>query len=188
MSSPSYRNGLRCRWEELRTGPLHTDSVNYFIDSMATYLTDARIRNFTKWPIIGQYVNWNAFVGATYEEDLSFLKQYIETRSLWMDANIPGICDLAVEEQAFVPQYCKAWPNPMSDVGYIGFTLFKNDAIQLELYDLTGRVVLTEDFGKLIAGEHAAEISTSQLLPGNYIYTLKGETETLFTGKIIIKK
>lgn len=188
LSSPSYRNGLRCRWDELRTGPLHTDSVNYFIDSMANYLTDARIRNFTKWPIIGQYVNWNAFVGATYEEDLSFLKQYIETRSLWMDANIPGICDLAVEEQAFVPQYCKVWPNPMSDVGYIGFTLFKNDAIQLELYDLTGRIVFTENFGKLITGEHAAEISTSQLLPGNYIYTLKGETETLFTGKIIIKK
>jgi hypothetical protein len=104
-----------------------------------------------------------------------------------MDANIPGVCDLAVEEQAFVPQYCKVWPNPMSDLGYIGFTLFKNDAIQFEMYDLTGRIVLFEDFGELTTGEHAAEISTRSLLPGNYIYKVKGSIEQLFTGKIIIK-
>lgn len=72
LQSSTYRNGLKCRWEELRQGAFHTDSVNYFIDSMANYLQDARIRNFQKWPIIGVYVNWNGFVGMTYQEDLNF--------------------------------------------------------------------------------------------------------------------
>jgi hypothetical protein len=105
LQSTSYRNGLRCRWEQLRQGPLHTDTIHQWIDSMVNYLSEARIRNFQEWPIIGVYVNWNAFVGATYEEDVTYLKNYIAQRALWMDANIPGICDLAIEETQFEPDF-----------------------------------------------------------------------------------
>jgi len=187
LASSTYINGLKCRWEELREGPLHTDSVNYFIDSMANYLQEARLRNFQKWPIIGVYVNWNAFVGATYEEDVSYLKSYIEQRSVWMDNNLPGICDLSAEEIEFTPQYHKVWPNPMSENGYIGYTLFASEEIEFELMDLSGRIVFEENFGFKSNGEHANALNFSNLSEGNYIYVLKGSGRPLFTGKIIIR-
>lgn len=187
LQSPSYRNGLRCRWEELRQGPLHTDSVNFWIDSMVNYLTEARIRNFQKWPIIGVYVNWNAFVGATYEQDVNYLKNYIQQRSVWMDANIPGICDASVEEQVFTPVYHKVWPNPITDKGFAGVTLFEPCELKFTLTDLTGRQVVVINKGWKSAGEHAFEFTVDDLLPGTYIYTIKGGNEQLGSGKLIKK-
>jgi hypothetical protein len=114
LDAPSYRNGLRCRWNELREGPLHTDSLHQWIDSMANYLQEARIRNFQKWPIIGQYVNWNAFVGNTYQEDLDFMKDYISQRAAWLDTNIPGICNVGISETTMEP-FFKCFPNPAQE-------------------------------------------------------------------------
>ncbi len=187
LQSSSYKNGLKCRWEELRLGALHTDSINYFIDSMATYLQDARIRNFQKWPIIGVYVNWNGFVGMTYQEDLDYLKTYIEQRSVWIDNNLPGICDLSIKENAFIPQYHKVWPNPMSEDGYIGFTLFNEGDVNFELLDLTGRTVYTNNFGFKPKGEHAHSLPLSFLSDGNYIYILKQSGTQIASGKITVK-
>jgi len=186
LQSSSYRNGLKCRWEELRQGPLHTDSINYFIDSMSNYLQEARIRNFQKWPIIGVYVNWNSFVGMTYEEDLNFLKTYIQQRSLWMDSNLPGICDLSVEENIFEPKYSKVWPNPMDEKGYVGYTLFSPDNISFELIEISGRIIYSSDFGYQLAGQHAEEIALENVSQGNYIYILKSSSSVIGTGKIII--
>ena len=187
LQSSTYRNGLKCRWDELRQGAFHTDSVNYFIDSMANYLQDARIRNFQKWPIIGVYVNWNGFVGMTYQEDINFLKTYIEQRSVWIDNNLPGICDLSVKENPFVPQYHKVWPNPMSEDGYIGFTLFNEGEVAFEMFDLTGRKVYSDNFGYKSKGEHAHSLPLSLLSEGNYIYSLKQSGIQIGTGKISIK-
>lgn len=187
LESAAYRNGLKCRWEELRMGPLHTDSVNHYIDSMAAYLTESRIRNFQKWPIIGEYVNWNAFVGATYEEDLAFLKDYIAQRSIWMDNNLPGVCDLSTEEVEFTPQYHKVWPNPMKEGGYVGYTLFEDQQIEFELRDISGRIVFSENFGFKTQGEHANSLELSFLATGNYLYVLKGNGQQLFTGKILVR-
>ena len=74
LSDSTYSNGMKCRWEHLRQGPLHIDTLHDFIDSVALHLEDARIRNFQKWPIIGVYVNWNGYVGATYQDDVDYLK------------------------------------------------------------------------------------------------------------------
>jgi hypothetical protein len=186
LESTTYRNGLKCRWEELRQGPLHTDTINYFIDSVANYLEQARIRNFEKWPIIGVYINWNSFVGMTYEEDLNFLKTYIEQRSIWIDNNLTGICDLSIQESEFQPQYFKVWPNPMNDIGYIGYTLFNSGEISLELTDLSGRVIHSQEIGYREIGEHAEVLNVSGLSQGNYIYTLKSNFTSIGSGKLII--
>lgn len=187
LQSTSYRNGLKCRWEELRQGPLHTDSINYFIDSMANYLTEARIRNFQKWPIIGVYVNWNSFVGNTYQEDVNFLKNYIEQRAIWMDNNLPGICDLSIEEESFAAEFYTVWPNPMSNHGFVGFTLFDSGEITFELFDIYGRSVQHENFGLYTHGEHAHAIDLSGLNNGNYIYILKRSGQQFGSGKIILR-
>lgn len=187
LTSSSYQNGLKCRWEELRQGPLHTDSVNYFIDSLASYLEESRIRNFQKWPIIGVYVNWNAFVGNTYDEDLNFLKSYIELRSLWIDNNLGGMCDLSVNQIVPQPIYHKIWPNPISDQGYIGFTLFNEGEITLEIMDVSGRIVHAINFGDKKPGEYAQFLDLEFFSDGNYIYILKNSGLQIGSGKLIVR-
>ena len=150
-------------------------------------LTDARLRNFQKWPIIGVYVNWNGFVGNTYQEDVNFLKTYIQQRSEWMDANIPGICDAGVEEQAFIPEYHKLWPNPATDEAYLGFTLFSPGDVQLVFTDLQGRLVHHENIGQQSQGEHAQALDLRNLTSGTYIYTLSSSGALIGSGKFIVR-
>lgn len=188
LQSVTYRNGLKCRWEELRQGPLHTDSINYFIDSIATMIQDARIRNFTKWPIIGVYVNWNGFVGATYEEDLDYLKEYIRQRSLWIDANLPGICDAAIAENTFTPEYHKVWPNPTNGSAFMGYTLFGSGEVHIKLMDMQGRSVKSISEGFKSPGEHALELDLSTLENGTYLYRYYVAGVHQGTGKLLIQK
>jgi hypothetical protein len=188
LQSVTYRNGLKCRWEELRQGPLHTDSINYFIDSITTMIQDARIRNFTKWPIIGVYVNWNGFVGATYEEDLDYLKEYIRQRSLWIDANLPGICDAAIAENSFTPEYHKVWPNPTNGSAFMGYTLFGSGEAHIKLMDMQGRSVKSISEGFKSPGEHALELDLSTLENGTYFYRYYVAGVHQGTGKLLIQK
>jgi hypothetical protein len=185
LDSPSYRNGLKCRWEELRQGPLHTDTLHAFIDSMASYLEESRIRNFQKWPIIGVYVNWNGFVGATYQEDVTYLKNYIAQRAAWIDNNLPGICDLSAKPIDFEPQYFKVWPNPTNGPGYLGFTLFQKANLSFELFDNAGRRLQNVVLGEFNTGEHAVELDFSGLASGNYYYQLLTENGLFGKGKLI---
>lgn len=185
LESPVYRNGLRCRWEELRQGPFHTDSIHYFIDSVANHIQDARIRNFQKWPIIGVYVNWNGFVGQTYQEDLDYLKTYIANRAIWLDNNIPGICDASVDEIKEDPIYHTAWPNPFNDHLSIGFTLFDSKEIDVRIYDYSGRLVLEKNQGNCSFGKNTAEFTNIDLKSGGYIYHVVSNGEIIYNGKLL---
>lgn len=185
LQAPSYRNGLKCRWETLRQGPLHTDSINHFIDSMASYLDESRIRNFQRWPIIGTYVNWNYFVGNTYQEEVNYLKSYIQQRAAWIDQNLPGICDASVEEHIEEPVYHTAWPNPVLDEVHVGYTLFQPSQVKITILDLNGRVLVAHESGLKKRGEHAEAIDISSLQSGNYIYFIDVDGDFYGTGKLI---
>ncbi len=185
LQAPSYRNGLKCRWETLRQGPMHTDSINYFIDSMASYLDESRIRNFQRWPIIGTYVNWNYFVGNTYQEEVNYLKSYIQQRATWIDQNLPGICDASIEEEIEDPVYYAAWPNPVHDEVHVGYTLFQSCQVNITVMDLNGRALVEQKSGLKKKGVHAEIIDISSLQSGNYMYVITTDGTFFGTGKLI---
>jgi hypothetical protein len=185
LQAPSYRNGLKCRWETLRQGPMHTDSINYFIDSMASYLDESRNRNFQRWPIIGTYVNWNYFVGNSYQEEINYLKTYIQNRAEWMDNNLPGICDASVTEIKPEMEYHRFWPNPSEGRSYIGFTIQQPGQVSLSITDASGRVVWHKDSEWFSAGAHAQEILCNHLLSGSYFYRIIVDGKQLGMGTFI---
>lgn len=185
LDSPGYRNALRCRWEELRQGILKTENVNAFIDSVAADLTQARIRNFQRWPIIGQYVNWNGFVGQTYQEDVDYLKSWMQQRSEWIDANLPGVCNLSVEEPEAAPTFHMAWPNPFANGFTIGYSLFFSGDVEIMVQDLSGRIVEKKTVENQGNGKHAIDFVTSSWPNGVYIYTIVQNGSSLYNGKIV---
>ena len=92
LDDTTYQNKLKCRWEYLRERSFHKDSLSDFIDSMAVYLDYAQQRNFQKWNILGNYVWPNYYVGNTFQDELIFLKDWIDARLIWIDSNIVGNC------------------------------------------------------------------------------------------------
>ena len=92
LEDPAYSNLTRCVWEEYRAGEWSNESIHGLIDSLEVLLTDASVRDHTRWPRLGQYVWPNAFVGDTYEEELDFMRGWIDDRLEWLDANIAGEC------------------------------------------------------------------------------------------------
>ena len=92
LEDSNYVNKLKCRWEYLRVKSFHKDSIFNFIDSLALYLDDASDRNFQRWDILGTYVWPNFYVGNTYQDEIGFLKNWIEFRLVWIDNNLLGNC------------------------------------------------------------------------------------------------
>lgn len=107
MTDPAFANDVRCRWDYLRQDILSTTRLHNYVDSVAQHLNEGRIRNFERWPIIGVYVNWIQFVGQSYQEDLDYFKWWIQSRSAWMDLNLPGspaTCAIANEEDLVITE------------------------------------------------------------------------------------
>ena len=53
---------------------------------VAAQLNEAQVRNFRRWPLLGRRVHPNDFVGDTYEEEIKWMKQWIQKRLAWIDS------------------------------------------------------------------------------------------------------
>jgi hypothetical protein len=82
-ADPAFHRDLRCRWQELRQGPLELGRVHTMIDRWATQLTAAQPRDAALWG--------NPPANA-YQGEVDMLKQFLGTRMAWMDTNLPGRC------------------------------------------------------------------------------------------------
>ena len=88
---PDFRGAAAARWQALRAGTLASDSLHARIDAYVAELGNAVDRNFARWPVLGQRVWPNHFVGATHPEEIAYLKDWLARRAAWMDAQLnPG--------------------------------------------------------------------------------------------------
>ncbi|MFV8749416.1 CotH kinase family protein [Nannocystaceae bacterium ST9] len=92
LEDPKFADALRCRWESLREGVLSDEAIAAWVEAEALELADAQARNFERWPILGVYVAWNPYVGATYADEIDYLLKWISDRAAWLDENLGGAC------------------------------------------------------------------------------------------------
>jgi len=89
LKTKEFQDLLAARWTAHRKGPWSTAALHAEIDQTATLLQEAQKRNFEKWPVLGEYVWPNDFGHAdrtTYEEEVEYLKNWIEDRCEWLDS------------------------------------------------------------------------------------------------------
>jgi hypothetical protein len=187
LQDPAYADNVQCRWKQMRESFLHTDSVNAWIDSMAAYLDESQQRNFQKWPILGQYVDWNFFIGQTYQEEIDFLKEWIAARSVWLDNHLPGSCNLSTAVDTNHPTVnCSFYPNPLSESTTIKLSSTKqlNNEMELNIYDGPGRKVFSKHFS--MTGHSYIEKINLELNPGIYFYTVVAGEESI-SGKLVVQ-
>jgi hypothetical protein len=182
----------------LRAGILHTDSIEAWIDSTALYLDESQQRNFNKWDILGEYVNWNYFVGDTYEEEIEYLKWWFRARSAWLDIHLPGNCPTVALDftgvagsdtvQTGISQHNQTlaviYPNPFTETATIEFGAALSGNAVLQLFNSSGELVKQQSIPK---GERAILLSRGLLPAGIYFIQLSENAAILYAGRLLIE-
>lgn len=88
FEDPAFFQNMILRWNIFRNTILQNNSINNFIDNTVLLLDEAQQRNFERWPILGEYVWPNYFIGDTYEQEVEFLEEWIDGRIDWMDEQL----------------------------------------------------------------------------------------------------
>ncbi len=173
---PAMNARIRGRWDSLRTTTLHTDSLLQFIDAQVALLGVAADRNFQRWPVLGSYVWPNRFVGATYAEEVNYLKEWVETRMAWIDDNLPAVTTLPVETLPENTVSLSApYPNPFTESARMTLTLGSVRDVQAVAYDMLGRRVAALYEGLILANSPVElTLSGAALAGGIYMVEVSG--------------
>jgi len=90
MEAPSFKLAVRERYTALRSGVLSDGAIASKIETYRELLDSSNNAgyNFTRWPILGEWVWPNFFVGQTYNEEVDYLKDWVLNRASWLDEQI----------------------------------------------------------------------------------------------------
>jgi hypothetical protein len=176
-----YANEVNCRWGELRTSLLDTTYLYNYIDSLALMLEVPAERHYQRWPILGNYVWPNNFIGNTFHEEIDYLKLWIGERLSWMDANMFGTCDTTVQVTDLNNVPFSIYPNPTNDFLYVETPFEKNFEIKV----FTTQGTLVQRIQR--ANAPRTVLSLANLPKGMYFIQIKNDNQTFSTQKIIVQ-
>jgi len=110
------------------------------VDSLATLVDQAKDRNFEQWPVLGQYVWPNYYVGNTYGEEINFLQGWLTQRLAYLDS-VWRIETTSKFNQPFVRDNdLLIFPNPVKDRATIDLRGLI-PAATLQVSDLKGNLL-----------------------------------------------
>lgn len=67
---------------------LNADDLCDWVDETAAYLDASQRLNFTRWPIMTQYVHMNPRVHGSYAAEVDNVKSFLRKRVAWMDQKL----------------------------------------------------------------------------------------------------
>ncbi len=146
MSDTVFTNHLSCRWNTLRQGPLHLDSLFHRIDDMNTYVGEAITRNFIRWDFQGEniWIEPDPLPLETHEDEVEYMKDWIQERIEWLDLNMPGNCmnDVISKTPEDVRSLLfRTFPNPASNNLIVDLSDLNGINTTIKLYDSSSKLV-----------------------------------------------
>jgi CotH kinase protein/Secretion system C-terminal sorting domain len=141
----TFRYKAAKRWEVLRKSALSPDRINNWMDSTANTLNEPKVRNFSRWTgVLGKYVWPNYYVGATYENETTWMKDWIRQRTAWLDIQLKVFGSPLANEEEIVNQLpLRVFPNPIETETTIEYEVAKKGRAKINLYDFTGKLLKT---------------------------------------------
>lgn len=95
FAEPEFQRAFKCRWQQLRQGPITLATFDARVAAWTDFTADARVRDQAKWNTIGAPIFPNCFTEPTYDAELAALRGWIDARIAWLDvqtAAMPGTC------------------------------------------------------------------------------------------------
>lgn len=190
MSDSTFQNVVKTRWASLRKTLLSSDSLTVWIRNYETALAPAAARNYDKWPILGQYVWPNYYIGETYHDEINWMINWIKIRVAWLDVYLPGKVKTEVESDEVPAQLIISdlYPNPFNPETRFTITAGKQEKVSVSLFDLTGRKIKSLFDGQIQAGETKVfDVSGSDLSSGIYLVRVTAGQTAISRKAILIK-
>ena len=143
LQDSTFRNELRCTYQNYRQTLLDTTAIFHYIDSVGSVVQNAQARHFKKWPILGKSGPAPDFgvVATTYYAELDSLKGWINIRLNWLDANMPGLCATTAIEQLKPSGALKYYPNPSSGTIHFEGMISEASPSTLNIYEISGKLI-----------------------------------------------
>ena len=148
------------RWFHLRETSFSTPKLLADIDRVALLLDEAQARNFVRWNVLGQQIDYNPPGWTnrdTYQKEVDWLKTWLEDRLAWMDMAI-------AKERASMPPVFYIDGIPHNDDGVVqSGSTFSITSMGVKLYytldgsdpRLPGRTQETKPLSHVLVPEEA---------------------------------
>ena len=169
IQDASFRKVLATRWKEARTSFLNLTTINTTIDSAQVVLKDPLTRNFQKYPLFGKKIWPNYYVGFTIADEVSWLKNWIQGRLTWLDAQM-SLFDSPILGNEIVETSAILYPNPSKGLFYWKFTLERSAEVNYQILDNQGRVLISSKSLNFDVGEQLYPVDVTNLPTGSYLF------------------
>jgi len=138
MEDPAFVDELKLRYSVLRQTILSNPSLLGYVDSVNVFISDAQVRHYQKWPILGQNVGAPEVgsIPSTYAGETYKFKNWINTRLNWLDQQLLVPVPNGVNAESAV--VCKLFPNPAHEFITIDASL---PVVSVNIYSHTGKLV-----------------------------------------------
>ena len=166
----NYRQSFKDRWTTIRQGAFKTDSILKFLNDTVAYLGAAIDRNFQRWPILGEDIWPNYYVGATHADEMNYLKTWINNRLTWLDNSINTLTNTQVCEKQ--KSGLSIFPNPVRNEMVIGCVIESNKKIDVEITDLSGKTIYSQSYQPSSTGEQKIHVKIPDLPQSYYFASL----------------
>jgi subtilisin-like proprotein convertase family protein len=175
MQDTMFTNDLYCRYTNFRKTCLSVQRIYAIIDSLSSLVSEAQVRNFNQWPILGTKVFYNPEpVPTTYKGEIDNIKNFLAQRLIWLDANIQGKCAPRMGFTGLKNEKndLKIFPNPFMTTLYLSYKLYELSKVHVRIYNTAGAMVRSFDFGEKTTGNYHESIDMGGLSTGTYILKL----------------
>ena len=205
LQDDRFNHQIKLRWQAMRHSVFDLNRINRFIDAVADTLKEAQARNFSLWPAPGEPGTgfWpmpGAFYDfASYQDELDYLKHWIEERVRWMDDNVLLFSDIETPNSPVSPlefMLHQNYPNPFNPSTTIRFELPQPATVSLHIYNMNGQRVKTMLEQPMHRGEHSivwngVDEFDNAVPSGVYIYRLSiddSDQDEILERKMLLLK
>lgn len=150
LQDSTFRNELRCRYEDLRRSLLDETYLHQKIDSIASVVNESQNWHYQIWGNMGVATGTYEVQAPaqTYAEEVQRLKDWISRRLTWLDDNIPGTlngCSMTGTSELALSD-ATVYPNPFLDVLEVNFEATDMESGSVRLLDASGRTIQSDLF------------------------------------------
>jgi hypothetical protein len=185
---PAFASQMEIRWRELRNNVLSLNYVYQTIDQLVDTLTEARVRNFERWPEKAK--------DHSYETEIQMMKQWVYDRVDWIETHLAMLSTVQqpIESEkipigfALDPNY----PNPFNSATTIKYQLPQRARVTLTVYNLAGQEVIrlineVQDHGVFKASWDGKDQTGIPLASGIYIFQIKADNFVMARKLLLVR-
>ena len=189
FSDKEFKNKIKLRWKEFRENELSIPNIMAIIDSITILLSESEERNFERWDILDEYIWPNAYVGGSYENEISYLKNWIINRLNWMDEELDFIDDVSEKGKPVANNYYlfQNYSNPFNPSTMIKYKIPESGLVTIKVYDALGREIATLVNEEKPVGSYEIKFDGSNLSSGVYFYRLNFDSFISIKKMILLK-